>query len=113
MKTFNKVKNKLKGRKGGNTTPPPSSSRATSTSVPSNTPVPIPGGTTLPVISSTVNSASAPLSANKISPGQVAFDVVEKGLIILEKVSDWFPPLKMATGALCECIRIYKVSLQW
>ncbi|KAF5352135.1 hypothetical protein D9758_009237 [Tetrapyrgos nigripes] len=40
--------------------------------------------------------------------GEVALDVIEKGLVILDVASEWFGPLKAVTGVLDECIKTYK-----
>ncbi|KAF5370371.1 hypothetical protein D9758_006962 [Tetrapyrgos nigripes] len=40
--------------------------------------------------------------------GEVALDVIEKGLVILDVASEWFGPLKAVTGVLGECIKTYK-----
>ncbi|KAF5370317.1 hypothetical protein D9758_006979 [Tetrapyrgos nigripes] len=50
-------------------------------------------------------SVPSPQSAMK---GEVALDVVEKGLVILDVASEWFGPLKAVTGVLGECIKTYK-----
>ncbi|KAF5370297.1 hypothetical protein D9758_006957 [Tetrapyrgos nigripes] len=50
-------------------------------------------------------SVSSPQSAKK---GEVALDVIEKGLVILDVASEWFGPLKAVTGVLGECIKTYK-----
>ncbi|KAF5370290.1 hypothetical protein D9758_006970 [Tetrapyrgos nigripes] len=84
----------------------------------SNTPVPnIPPQSTLHTLADSAlktatnptQNVSVPVSSpQSAKKGEVALDVIEKGLVILDVASEWFGPLKAVTGVLGECIKTYK-----
>ncbi|THU93456.1 hypothetical protein K435DRAFT_192141 [Dendrothele bispora CBS 962.96] len=57
-------------------------------------------------------SVSPSPSPNRGQAGDVALDTFQLALNLVKESADWFGPLKAAAGGLCECIRIYRVSVQ-
>ncbi|KAF5354465.1 hypothetical protein D9758_012418 [Tetrapyrgos nigripes] len=58
-------------------------------------------------VSTPVPGDAAVSSVQNIKKEEVALDVIDKGLVILNAVSGWFGPLEAVTGILSECIKTY------